>query len=355
METISFAGDGLAMELIENEELADCAATAIEREGESILSYGTGAGYTPLRELIAGRYGVHPYRVILTNGWFQGLVMLTHRRARGHDAVIEYPTYGKALDQFFSTGATVKYMDRIEGGLRLEELQFGLRTSQKKVSYIYTIPAFQNPTGTSISAELRWEMYKLAMRFKTPLLEDDTYGLLRFEGDHTPTIFEMSAGGSIYSSSFSYTVAPGLRVGYFILPDEHAREVAAIANGSYISPSLISQATIFEYIQRGSFDRHLGELREALRERRDLITEALGRHLPDAKWLSPEGGIFLMISLPPGSITQAKLDAAEGVSALSGVDCGGSPNTLRLNFAEPALEEIEPGIERLAAALGAVA
>jgi DNA-binding transcriptional MocR family regulator len=163
----------------------------------------------------------------------------------------------------------------------------------------------------------------------------------------------MSEQRFVYSTSFSTTVAPGLRVGVFILPEGLAGELTTSANDTYITPALLGQATVFEFMRRGSLDAHVERLAEQLKERRDRLVAALEEHLPEAEWTPPEGGIFLMLRLEPGLDAKAVLAGAEGVTAHAGSDFFGLPSTLRLNYAEVGLDEIEPGIERLAAAVAA--
>ena len=147
----------------------------------------------------------------------------------------------------------------------------------------------------------RWALGKMFTGTRTPILEDDSYGLLRFEGEPNRTLFELSEKTCIYSTSFSLTIAPGLRVGVLIVPDELAGELAARANDTYISPALLSQATVFEFMRRGSFDPHVEQLNAKLKERRELVTAALEKHLPEAGFARPEGGIFLFLRLPLGT------------------------------------------------------
>src|SRR5262249_46941720 len=275
VDMISFAGDGLARDLIPVAELADCAVTALGEDGARILSYGTGAGYTPLRELIAEQLQVHPYRVLLTNGWFQGFSLLVRHRAEGQPAVVEYPTYYAALGAVFSAGANVIYADIHPEGPNLQHLADQLRTSGTKPVLAYTIPTFHNPTGQTLTYEERWELCRMLLRMDVPVVEDDTFGFLRFDGERVPTLFEISGQATIYSTSFSYTVAPGLRVGVGVLPTELAAELSTRANDPSISPSLLSQATIFEFMRREAFEPHLARLTEKLKERRDVMIAAL--------------------------------------------------------------------------------
>jgi 2-aminoadipate transaminase len=349
MDEISFAGEELAAELVPSDELADCAATALAEDGARILSYGTGAGYTPLRELLAEQYGVHPYRVLLTNGWLQGFALLAHHLARGRNVVIEYPTYDRALQMLFGSGSNLLYVDIHEDGPSLELLDAMLRPAQKP-AFAYTMPTFHTPTGQSLSRDQREGMCALLLRSGTMILEDDSFGLLRYEGERLPTLFEGTGQRSTYSTSFSHTIAPGLRVGVFILPDALAGELATVANSTYISPVLLGQATVFEFLRRGRFEENLEELQRRLAERRDTMLAALERHLPEATWSRPEGGIFVWLRLPPSLKAAEVIEQARGVSADDGTPSGGLPYTMRLNFAAAALDEIETGIERLAAA-----
>ena len=348
MEVISFAGEGLAGDLIPVEELADCAATALALDGTRILSYGAGAGYTPLRELLAERYGVHPFRVVLTPGWLQGFQLLIARRVRGHTVIVEYPTYHRALEALFAEGVNIVYLDWQGDRPDLDLLASQLQGIQRP-GLAYLMPTFHNPTGRVLTRDDRWRLGSLLHRRQILTLEDDSYGLLRFEGEPVQTLFELSARTMVFSTSFSATIAPGLRVGVFVLPDALAGELARKANDTFITPPLLAQATVFEFLRRGLFEPHLEQLKDRLRARRDAMLDALERHVGDgAVWSRPPGGIFVLLELPPGTDAKDVLARAEGVEARAGIDVHGRPNAVRLNFAGVEIDEIEPGIERLA-------
>lgn len=359
METISFAREAPAPELLPLEELADCAATVLGADGKTLLSYGSGAGYTPLRELIGEWFGVHPYRVVITNGWLQGFGLLTRGLVHGRTVAVESPTYDPALKALLANGASLISIIVDEDGLNTNDLE-GHLIQYARPALVYATPSFQNPTGSTISDERRRHLVELVEAQnrlnveKILLVEDESYALTRFEGDVLPALFDHSDKRSIYSSSFSATVAPGLRVGWFILPDELSGRLSETANSTYIAPMLLSQGVVYEFIRRGSFERHLLWLREQLKERRDALLAALAKHLPDATWSRPEGGYFVLLRLPASIDGRAVLARAEGVTALPGTEFSMTSNVLRLAYSSVAPDEIDAGIERLARGLSDV-
>jgi DNA-binding transcriptional MocR family regulator len=177
------------------------------------------------------------------------------------------------------------------------------------------------------------------------VLEDDPYGLVRYEGEPPPTLFELDGGEHVvYSSSFSKTVAPGLRVGYFLLPPALDAELEALAVSTYITPVLLGQATVFEFLRRGNFDSNLERVRGLLRVRRDAMLEALEQELPSAAWTRPEGGYFIWLEL------EHDVEDVPGVSFVKGTDFGADSNTARLAFSYVSPDEIREGIRRLSEA-----
>ena len=354
--TVDLAGDSLGADLVPLEELADCAATALARDGRTILSYGAGQGYTPLRKLIAEWFRAHPSRVVLTNGHLHGLALLAHLRLTGSSVIAEYPIHDRAERVFLDAGGSLIAVPVGEGGMVTEDLQNTLG-QYVRPAMVYTIPSFHNPTGWTTPAEGRARVVDLGLRQNMVqteqilLVEDDSYGLTRFEGEPPPALFDLSGGRSIYSSSFSATVAPGLRVGFFILPEELADQLADVATSTYITPVLLAQATIHEFISRGSFEPHLTRLRDGLRLRRDTMLAALEKHFAGAKWSRPEGGFFVWLELPGYPDGREVLKRAEGVTAVAGTQFGAVSSALRLSFGFAAPDEIEAGVERIATAL----
>jgi 2-aminoadipate transaminase len=346
---ISFARGNPAPECLPVAELADCARAVLERDGDTVLSYGAVAGYGPLRDWIAERHGVGPARVLVTNGSLQGMVFLAERY-RGARVLVESPTYDRPLKILAAHGVEVTPIAMDDEGLDPVAVEEALAEGEKP-AFLYTIPTFQNPSGRTLSVERRRRLVELAREHDLLVLEDDPYGLVRYEGEAPPTLFELEGGELVtYSSSFSKTIAPGLRVGYFVLPAPLERDLETLAVSTYITPVLLGQATVYEFLRRGNFEPNLERVRGLLGARRDAMLSALAAELPAARWSHPEGGYFIWLELPEGADTAVLLAAAgeAGVTYVPGTDFGGAPNTARLAFSFVSPEEIAEGVRRLA-------
>jgi DNA-binding transcriptional MocR family regulator len=349
--TISFARGVPAPECLPVDELADCARVALERDGKTILSYGASSGYGPLREWLAARHDVEPGRIFITNGSLQGFVFLAQQLAVGKRVLVERPTYDRPLKILRAIGADVVGLHCDDEGLDPDALEEALKTGEKP-AFVYLIPTFQNPSGRTLSEERRARIVELALDHDVLLLEDDPYSLVRFEGEPLPSLFELSGGETAYSSSFSKTIAPGLRVGWFVLPEPLERELELAANGTYIGPVLLGQAAAYEFVSRGLFEPNLERVRELIGMRRDAMLAALDRELPEIRITRPEGGYFLWAELGGVDATEllARAEAA-GVTFVKGTDFDGEPDTLRLAYSFVSVDEIAEGVSRLAAAL----
>jgi 2-aminoadipate transaminase len=363
VETISLARGVPAPECIPVEELAECARAAILNDGATALSYGAPGGYAPLRAWIAGRHGVAPERVVVTNGSLQGFVFLAELLARdGARVFVEAPTYDRPLRILEGLGADVVPVPQTAEGIDLDALEEALRAGPRP-AFLYVIPTFQNPSGRTLGEDGRRRLVELAAEYDLLVLEDDPYGLVRFEGAAPPTLLELEGGGRlIYSSSFSKIVAPGVRVGYLVLPEKLAPRVEALATSTYITPTLLSQATVHEFLRRGALERNLELVRSLLRARRDALLEALADHFArtGARWSRPEGGYFLWLELPDGVDAVALLAAAEpaGVTFIPGPDFfprggGGGRSAARLAFSFSSPGQLRAAVSRLAPLLPA--
>src|SRR6266545_3431279 len=354
MESISLARGIPAPECIPVEELADCARAAIERDGTTVLSYGPVGGYQPLREWIAERHGVEPARVLVTNGSLQGIAFLADRFA-GRRVLVEAPTYDRPLKLLAARGVDITVVAMDDQGLDPDALEAALAAGPEP-AFLYTIPTFQNPSGRTLSTERRHRLVELARARGLLVLEDDPYGLVRYEGEAPPTLFELDGGEHVvYSSSFSKTVAPGVRVGYFVLPAALEQELEQLAVSTYITPVLLAQATVYEFLRRGRFEPNLERVRDLLRSRRDAMLETLAAELDGAtRWSRPEGGYFVWLDLLEDVDAADLLARAEdaGVTFVKGADFGGPRSSARLAFSFVSPDEIREGIRRLAALVG---
>jgi DNA-binding transcriptional MocR family regulator len=356
METISLARGIPAPECVPAEELAECARSALQADGATILSYGSAGGYSPLRRWIAEEHGVSAQRVVLTNGSLQGFALLAQVLAGGGERVlVEAPTYDRPLRILGALGAEVAAVPCDGDGLDVDALETELRRGRCP-AFLYVIPTFQNPTGRTLAVERRERLVELAAEHDLLVLEDDPYGAIRFEGEAPPTLFELDGGARVaYSSSFSKTVAPGIRVGYFVLPERLARAVETAAASTYITPALLSQATVHEFLRRGHLARNIQLVRSLLCARRDALLAALDEHLgrTGARWNRPEGGYFLWLDLPERTNARALLHAAEriGVSFIAGPDfypwAGGGRSSARLAFSFASPAQLGEGVRRL--------
>jgi 2-aminoadipate transaminase len=356
---ISFARGVPAPECLPVDELADCARAVLLADGRTILSYGSPSGYEPLRDWIAERHGVERDRVFVTNGGLQGFVFFAQRLAsRGERVLVEQPTYDRPLKILRELGAEIVPVAMDDEGLRPDLLEAALADGPRP-AFLYTIPTFQNPSGRTLSAERRRRIVELAQAHDLLVLEDDPYGLVRFEGEPQRSLLEVDGGEHVvYTSSFSKTVAPGVRVGYFILPSELRAELEATSTSTYITPALLGQAAVYEFTRRDNFDSNLVRVRDLLRTRRDAMLEALDTELGEtsATWSRPQGGYFVWLDLPGADATEllARSEGA-GVTFVPGTDFGGAPSTVRLAYSFVSPEEIREGLPRLAALLPSAA
>jgi DNA-binding transcriptional MocR family regulator len=298
--------------------------------------------------------------VLVTNGGLQGFVFLAQHLCTtepGCRVLVEQPTYDRPLKILKSLGADVVPLAMDEQGLDPDALERALADGPKP-ALVYTIPTFQNPSGRTLSTERRRRIVELAREHDVLMLEDDPYGLVRFEGEAPPSLFSLDPDRIAYASSFSKTIAPGVRVGYFVLQPELHAALEAIAVSTYISPVMLAEATVWEFIRRGNFEPNLERVRGLLRARRDAMLEALEREFggSGATWSRPEGGYFIWLDIP-GVDSGELLERATvaGVPFVRGSDFGGEPTTLRLAFSFVSPGEIRDGIARLAALLPAAA
>ena len=350
MALISFARGMPGPDLLPIAAFGDCAREALERDGATALQYGPPGGYPPLKQWVAEQHGVDPGRVIVTNGSLQGFAFTArHFVQSGSRFFVEAPCYDRSLSILRKLGAEVEQVELADDGLDVDAIAGSLSDGD----VVYTIPTFQNPSGRTLSLENRRRLVDLAADRGATVFEDDPYGMLRFEGESIPRLFELSEGSTIFLSSFSKTVAPGIRTGYLILPEELVPAIEEFVLSNYVSPAIFVEAALLEFLTSGRFEPNLETVRDGLRIRRDAMLAALTREMPEGtRWNQPEGGYFLWLDLPSGVAADALLARAgeEDVVFIKGVDFffhGGGEEAARLAFSFATAHEIDEGITRL--------
>jgi len=361
-EFISFAGGLPAPESFPVAEVAAAAAAILRDRGTQALQYGATEGYRPLRELIARRTSTDAHvvaveNVLITSGSQQALDLLGKVFLDAGDRVLlESPTYLAALQAWNAYEAAYIDLPMDEAGLDPSALESTLREEPK---FLYCVPNFQNPTGVTLSLERRQRLVTLAAAHGVPLVEDDPYGSLRFEGDALPSLLAIAgaAGGVIQLSTFSKTLAPGLRVGWVVAPAEVIGRLALAKQGTDLHTGTLDQYIVHELLAGGQIEAGLPAIVARYRERRDTMLAALAEHFPaDVRWTRPTGGMFLWVTLPRGIDASDLLPPAveRGVAFVPGKSFfpnGGGENTMRLNFSNAAPERIREGIARLGSLL----
>jgi DNA-binding transcriptional MocR family regulator len=353
--TISFARGAPSADILPHDAVREAAARALESDWEKALSYGTGRGHPGLCEWIADMHGVRPEQVMVTNGSMEAAALLFRfLLADGDQVVVEQPSYDRTL-LLLERLRTERIGVQLEAdGVDVE--QVAEVTAGRDVRLVHVIPNHHNPAGCTISAEKKLRLVGLAHDRGFNLFEDDPYRLIGFEGSAGETMAAMDeADRVIHASSFSKTVAPGVRVGYLVGPADEIGALAKQANETYISPNMLAESIVFELCRSGSLDENVKVVNAALRERRDALVDALREHIPEAEFVVPQGGYFLWLDLNDDVDSQDLLTQAkeEGVTFVAGPDfmIDGGTSSLRLSFAPVPAEDVAEGVQRLARAL----
>lgn len=362
-DIISFAGGLPSADTFPVDEIKEITAKVLEKQGAQILQYGTTEGYNPLREFVATwvrRYGISTQldNVLIVSGSSQGIDLAAKSFINPGDYVaVENPTFLSAIQTFRGYQANILPLEIDAEGLIVEGLEEKLNKFKPKLLYI--IPHYQNPTGITLSLERREKLMDIISRTNTVVLEDDPYvelryySELRFKGEMMPSLKSFDNNGQvIYLGSFSKTVSPGLRVGYAVADREILRKLVICKQANDLHTSNLSQAIVHEYATTGLV-KHISKIIPLYREKRDFMIEMLEKRLKGrANWTTPDGGLFIWVSLSNGIDSQRLLNRAvdNKVAFIPGFpfysDDSGA-NTLRLNFSSPALGDIDLGIKRL--------
>lgn len=367
-DVISFAGGMPAPEVFPIEEFKQACEVVLTEMGDRALQYGTTEGYQPLREMIAhnaSKYGIQisADNVLITAGSQQALDLLGRIFInRGDRVLVESPTYLGAIQAWNAYGVKYVTIPSDDDGMNTDLLESRLRTG---IKFIYVLPNFQNPTGVTLSRDRRKTLVELADSYGVPIVEDDPYGQLRYEGEHqTPVVViddEMRAkevpiysGNVIYTSTFSKILAPGLRLAWVVAPTEVIKKLVQAKQGCDLHTATFNQYIAYQIASSPGMKQHIQLIRKVYKERRDTMLQALEAYMPEGvHWTHPKGGLFLWMTLPEGVdtskiFTEAVAKKVAFVPGGSFHPLGGGENTMRLNFSNSKPEMIEEGIKRLA-------
>jgi len=365
---ISFAGGMPDPAIFPVEEFYQCASI-LEKEGRDVLQYGTTEGYAPLKEFLATwlapRLGRTPKmeELLITTGSTQVIDLLNWATINENDAIIvENPTFLGSTLNMHNHGAHFLPVSCDEKGMLVEDLPQlieGALKEGRKVRYIYCIVNFHNPLGCTLSLERRKRLLEISKQYGVPILEDDPYGFVRFDGDHLPSLYSLDQNeGTIYAGSFSKILAPGTRIAWCVGPEDIIRKMTVFKQGTDVCSSVVTQALVYEYCRRGYLDSFLPKIIAHYRKKRDAMEQAFRTYLPkdQVSYVTPEGGFFYWLSTPNIPVDalfdkaiEKKVAFVKGKPFYPLEDGGEHQFRMCYTFASP--EQIEEGCSRLGTAM----
>jgi 2-aminoadipate transaminase len=362
-DVISFSGGMPEISRVPTDDVVRAATAALRESGAEALQYGSSEGRPGVRQVVIdlmAEVGVRlrPDDVVITAGAQQALDLLGKIFIDPGDTVIcEGPTYLGALQAFSAYQPNVVCVPMDECGMRTDLLAAELeRLGPRGAKFIYTIPNFQNPAGVTLTPARRRELLELARAYDVPVIEDDPYGRLRFEGGHCLPLRALDAE-VIYVGTFSKIFAPGLRLGWIAAPHPILGKFVLAKQAADLCGSAYAQTTAERYFGGTRWRRTLQELTRTYAERRNAMLESLAEHFPaEARWTVPEGGFFVWVEMPGFLDLKSILAEAveHGVTYVPGdafYPDGRGRNCMRLAFCFAEPDAIREGIRRLAEVL----
>jgi 2-aminoadipate transaminase len=356
-DIISFAGGLPAPELFPIREFEEASRHVLNTDGERALQYSLTEGLLPLREALAekmGKYGipVEPKNIMLTNGSQQALDLIGRIFIDEGDVIVTgAPTYLGALQAFKVYAPRVVGVPVDDSGMVVDELEKVL--AKEKPKFIYVLPNFHNPMGVTLTLERRTQLVKAAAKYGIPIIEDDPYGELRFEGEDITPIIVLHKENVLYLSTFSKTLAPGIRLGWVVAPEQIIRKLVQAKQATDLHTSTFIQMIASDIMSRGILKAHSKVIRAAYGERRNIMIASMEEHFPaGVTWTKPVGGLFLWVRTPEHVNTMDLLETAveDKVAYVPGsvfYPDGSGLNTMRLNFSNATPDKIREGIKRL--------
>ncbi|MBP3699184.1 MAG: PLP-dependent aminotransferase family protein [Oscillospiraceae bacterium] len=360
-EVMSFAGGMPAPELFPVEQVMEASMAVLKESGRTALQYSSTEGFPRLRQQIADRMlaknniKTDADHILVTSGSQQGLDFSARVFLNPGDVVLlESPSYLGAVNAFKAAEPTFIEVPTDGGGMIMEELEKILATTEN-VKMIYVIPDFQNPTGRTWDLDRRHKFMEIINRYEIPVVEDNPYGELRFEGEYMPALKSLDTKGLvIYLGTFSKILAPGYRLGWVCADDEILAKYNFMEQAASLQASTIGQMETAKWIDMFDLDAHVNKIREVYKKRRDVMMDTLKNNLPEGcECTYPVGGLFTWVVLPESFNSEEKMKELQmkclekNVAFVAGGSFfpnGGHENTLRLNYSCMPEDKIVKGI-----------
>lgn len=364
-QIISLAGGNPATELFPGEELAAIAERILREEPAKALQYGTTDGLPAMKECAIKRAKkANAYKegdsVIIMTGANQGIDLTAKALInKGDKIIVESPSFIGSLNAFRTYECELVGVEVESDGMNIGALEKALEEN-KGVKMIYTIPTFQNPTGTTMPLSKRQRLIELANKYDVLILEDNPYGDLRFSGEEVPTLKSLDTEGRvIYAGSFSKILSPGMRLGYIIGAEEILTKIEILKQVNDVHTPVLTQMMCTEFMAQYDIDEYIERNRQLYGKKCSAMLEAMEKYFPKGKvtWTVPEGGIFMWCECPDILDISVLVNKAleKKVAIVPGsnfaVDINAPSNKFRLNYSSATIEKIQEGIRRLGEAL----
>ena len=359
-DMISFAGGLPNPQSFPVEAINNATSKVLNEDGDKVLQYSTTEGYRKLREFIAQRYqkqglDVAVEDILITNGSQQCLDLVGKVFLDRDDGVImERPTYLAAIQAFGLYEPEFHSVPLLDDGADTTILEKILE--EEDIKLFYTVSSFQNPTGITYSESKREKVAEIMAEHETILVEDNPYGEIRFMGEDIPPI-KSHLPDSILFGTFSKIVSPGMRMGWIVAPPEVMDKLVTAKQASDLHSNYFTQRVVYQYLQDNNVDQHIQSIKQLYKSQRDQMVHSIRKYFPEGvKHTSPQGGMFLWVTLPEGTSSMELFELAmeENVAFVPGETFyteDPEKNTMRLNFSNSSVEEIEEGIKRLGNAI----